>query len=177
MDKSKFQYEGIKWIMEMELLNHPQAINTIKFNVLMVSKRIQEVELLIYRENKSMLVLLELSWFGRKFRKKQIFTEVHEALSQLLPSFRFRVIDDPRIMQMAVERVQKALTGGNNENSINNGSDAGVDPNKQVTESAKANTDDIRSGRTESIQPNNEESSEAPEGLLSEAGTNDRKEE
>lgn len=116
-EKSKFQYEGMKWIMELQLLNQPQAINTIKFNILMASPRIKEVELLIYRENQTMLVLLDLTWFGRKFQKKQIFSDVQDALSQLLPSFRFRVTDDPNIMTLAVERVQKALTGGLNENT------------------------------------------------------------
>jgi len=176
MDKSKFQYEGIKWIMEMELLNHPQAINTIKFNILMVSKRIKEVELLIYRENKSMLVLLELSWFGRKFRKKQIFTEVHEVLSQLLPSFRFRVIDDPKIMQMAIERVQKALTGGKNENSTNNNNTIALEPNKQEPKPSESTTIN-KTGSLESVQSDSEKPSEAPEGLLPEVSGNDRKEE
>jgi hypothetical protein len=120
MDKSKFQYEGLKWLFELELLNHPQAINTLKFNILMVSKRIEEVELLIYRENKSMLVLLKLSWLGRKFFKKRIFTDVQEVLSQLLPTFRFRITDDPEIMEKAVEMVKKALTGGKSDENISN---------------------------------------------------------
>lgn len=117
MDKQKYQYEGMKWLFELELLNHPQVINTLKFNILVVSKRIKEVELLIYREHKSMLILVDLTWIGQKFFKKQIFTEIHESLSQLLPSFRFRVTDDPKIMEMAVEKVKKALTGGKHENA------------------------------------------------------------
>jgi hypothetical protein len=69
MDNSKFQYEGMKWLMELELLNHPQAINTIKFNIMMTSNQIKEVELLIYRENKTMLVLLERG-LGRSSLKR-----------------------------------------------------------------------------------------------------------
>lgn len=138
MDKTKFQYEGIKWLAELELVNHPQLINTIKFNVLTVSKQIKEVELLIYREQKSILILLELSWFGRKFFKKQIFTEVQELLSQLLPNFRFRVTDDPKIMNMAVALVQKAVSGGNNEKDINNSTNtvSPVDIQKSAQDSA-----------------------------------------
>lgn len=115
MERTKYQQSALTWIMEMELLNHPQLINQIKMNVLMVSRRIKEVELLIYRENKTMLVLLELSWLGKKFFKRRIFAEVEEILSQMLPSFRFRVTDDPKIMDMAVARVKHALTGGKNE--------------------------------------------------------------
>lgn len=114
-DKQKFQFEGLKWLHEMEYINHPQVVNNIKLNILMASNRINEVELLIYREKKSILVLLELTWMGRKFFKKQIFEDVHDALQQLLPSFRFRVTDDPKIMEMAVEKVKRALTGGKNE--------------------------------------------------------------
>lgn len=118
-DNTKYQYKGLKWLMEMELLNDPQAINTLKLNILMTSKRIKEVELLIYRENKTMLVLLDLTWIGRKFFKKTIFEEVEGALVQLLPSFRFRVTDDTKIMGMAIAKVKKALIGGSNENPSN----------------------------------------------------------
>lgn len=121
MERTQYQQEGLKWLIEAELLQHPQAINNIKFNILMVSPSIKEVELLIYRENKSMLVLLELTWFGRKFLKKRIMPEVQDILTQLLPSFRFRITENPKIMEMAVERVKQALSGGTNENTSNNG--------------------------------------------------------
>lgn len=133
MDNTKYQYEGLKWLHEMELLNHPQAINNIRFNILMVSKQIKEVELLIYRENHAMLVELKLSWLGRKFYKRRIFEDVQDALTQLLPSFRFRVTDDPRIMIMAVERVKKALTGGSSENvNDSNGNGVALDSDGQL---------------------------------------------
>ena len=129
MDKHKLQYEGLKWLFEMELLAHPQAINTIKFNILSTSKRIKEVELLIYREHKSMLVLLELSWFGNKFYKKDIFSDVYDLLSQLLPTFKIRVIGDPKIMELAIDMVKRATVGGSNEkvNNVNNNSN--LEPN------------------------------------------------
>ena len=116
MDKFRYQLEGLKWLAELEMLNHPQLINQLKLNVMMTSKHIKEVELLIYRENKSMLVLLELSWLGRKFFKKSIFADVEDVLTQILTSFRFRVTDDPKIMEMAVAKVKRAL-GGINEST------------------------------------------------------------
>ena len=132
MDNTKYQYEGMKWLVEMELLNHPQVINTIRFNILMVSKHIKEVELLMYRENKTMLVLLDMSWIGRKFLKTGILAEVEDVLTQLLPSFRFRVTQDPKIMELAVAKVKKALTGGQNESSNN--------PSRNVSKSAEQTT-------------------------------------
>lgn len=111
MDNAKFQYAGLQWIREMELLDNKQLINILKMNVLLVSPRIKEIELLISRDNKQMLVYLELSWLGKKFFKKSIFEETEDVLSQLLPSFKFRVIDDPKLFNMALEKVKQVLTG------------------------------------------------------------------
>lgn len=171
MDKNKYQFEGLKWLHELELLNNPQVINTLKFNILATSNRIKEVELLIYRENKTMLVLVELTWFGRKFYKRQIFTDVQEALSSLLPTFRFRVTDEPQIMEMAVARVKKALTGGKNENSINlinNGIDR---------TGANASSSDSTNfvGSIESSKTSSEEQSNTDTSLLSNTSENDSK--
>jgi hypothetical protein len=119
MDRTKYQAEGMKWFLELELLSHPQVVNNLKLNILAVSPKIREVELLIYREQKSMLVLLDLTWIGRKFFKKRISEEVQDILSQMLPSFRFRITDDPKIMEMAINLVKKALTGGNYDQNSN----------------------------------------------------------
>jgi hypothetical protein len=140
MDKRKFQYEGLKWLFEMDLLDHPQAINTIKLNILSTSKRIKEVELLIYREKKAMLVYVELSWFGRKFQQRQIISDVYEVISQLLPSFRVRVTEDPTIMRMAVEKVKKAITGGNHEN-LNHTRDDAHESRTELSDGATARPD------------------------------------
>lgn len=119
-ERQKYQMNGLKWLYELEVVNHPQVINNLKLNILITSKHIKEVELLMYREKKSVLVLLHLGWFGRKFSKKRIFEEVYESLQQLLPSFKFRVTDDPNIMKLAVDRVTYALSGGTHEKGNNN---------------------------------------------------------
>lgn len=110
MDKLKFQFAGINWIREMEILSNPQLINQLKMNILNVSKRINDIELLIAEENRQMLVYVQLSWLGRKFFKRQIFEETEEVLSQILPSFKFRVTDDPKLFALALEKVKEALT-------------------------------------------------------------------
>lgn len=165
-DKQKYQADGLRWLHELEVLNHPQVINNIKLNVFVQSKQIKEVELLIYREKKSMLVLIELGWFGRKFKKKQIFEDVHNSLQQLLPSFRFRVTDEPAIMQLAVERVKQALSGGAYEKaSIVNvtndlqsvGSESGQD---QKAENIESGTGDLSTDQ--------EEQQESVESILEE---------
>lgn len=118
MDKSKFQYEGLKWLYEMQLLDNPQLINNLKMNILLISTSIRDVELLVYREKKQMLIYIDLTWYGRKFKKDQIFIEVEEVVSQLLPSFKFRVTNDFNILALAIERVKQALTGRKNETNI-----------------------------------------------------------
>jgi len=134
MDNNKFQYEAIKWLFELELLDHPQLINNLKLNILSVSGRIKEVELLIYREKKAMLVLLELSWLGRKFYKKEIMANVSDLLGQMLPSFRFRITDDPEIMRLATEQVKKALSGGTYEKSNNPSNKLNIDSSNESNE-------------------------------------------
>lgn len=57
-----------------------------------------------------MLVYLELTWFGKKFFKKTIFADVEDVLAQMLPSFKFRIISDPKIFEMALNKVTQALT-------------------------------------------------------------------
>lgn len=169
MDKSKYQYEGLKWLFELELLNHPQVINQLKISILMCSKRIKEVELLIYRENRSMLVLLELSWIGRKFSKKWIFTEVQDALTQLLPSFRFRITDDSKIMEMAVEKVKKALTGGNsNESNLN--PSVVVSQHASPVDNPKADAEKTV-GNGPGVEPDNKESPVTPDEILPNASS------
>lgn len=143
MDRQKYQHEGLKWLFELDLLSQPQAINTIKFNILALSNRISEVELLIYREKKSMLVKVDLTWFGRKFYKKQIFSDINEMLTQLLPTYRFRVTDDQAILDLAIAQVTKALTGGTNESTTISSIDASPEPSsvpstEATTEPAEA---------------------------------------
>jgi hypothetical protein len=176
MDKLKYQYEGMKWLVELELLNHPQVINTIRFNILMASKRIKEVELLIYRENKAMLVLLDLSWLGRTFYKKRIFEDVQEVLTQLLPSFRFRITDNPEIMELAVEKVKKALTGGKNENASNPSNPIVEQPSQSANAEASATAETV-SGSPEGADSNPQEQSQPGQPVFNSAGPDDSKKE
>jgi hypothetical protein len=170
MDGQKLQHAGLKWLQELELVNDPQLINQLKMNVLLCSSRIKEVEFLIYRENKSILVLLELTWFGRKFFKRSIFAEVEDVISQMLPTFKFRVIDDPRILAMAVAKVKHALTGGRNE-------DPNTSPNRvddvPVSEPSQPVQESERTGDSPSPSSNLEEQSKAIEALLQESGVGD----
>lgn len=118
----KYQYEGMKWLKEMELVEHPQFINTLKMNVLSVSKSIKDVEFLISRHQMAILVWVDLSWFGKRFRTKQILMDVEDQLKLLVPSFTLRVVSDRSILEASLAKLEelkefkrKLELGGKNE--------------------------------------------------------------
>ncbi len=161
MENAQIQANGLKWMAELELFvdeKHSKAlINVLKLNVLAVSNRIKDVELLIYRERRQMLVLLDLTWIGKLFFKRRIFEEVHEVLNQVIPTFQFRVIDDPAIMNMAVSKIEKLLKGDNNEVPNTPPSNAlGSSSTKYDNQSSV-----VGSGSETSVGANNEEQSKA----------------
>lgn len=149
-DKHKFQGSGLRFLYEMELVDDPQLINNMKLNILMLSNSIKEVEFLSVYETKQMLILLELSWFGRTFFRNHICAAVQERVQQLLPNFSFRVTDDPKIMDAAKERVRLVLQGGKDEVSSN--SDAASEPGSGASQSKLQEESDS--------VPDSEESSE-----------------
>jgi hypothetical protein len=157
MDNFKFQYEGLKWLFEHQLLDNPQLINQLKMNILMVSPSVKDTELLIARDQKQMLVYVDLTWFGRTFRKTMIRQETEDILSQMLPSFKIRVVNDRKIFSMALEKVKSALTGGSN--AIPNNSVAVSDTNKLASRSAAATDGATPSGEPAAAQADSEKQS------------------
>lgn len=116
-EKGQFQFAAIQWLFDMELVDDPQLINTLKLNILSTSEAIQEVELLTSQQHRQMLIYVELklTWFQRTFFQKRILDEVERRVTErvrtLLPRFRVRVVNDRRIMNLAIEKVKFALTG------------------------------------------------------------------
>lgn len=184
MDESlKFQVAGLKWMFEMELLDdkNPAPINVLKMNVLSVSPRIREVEFLIFREGRQMLVLLDLSWIMRRFFKRkvsQISRDVQEILQQLLPNFKFRVTSDPKIMEMAVANVKKLL-GGIDEirNRKDDDSDSKSDGKPELNGSGEQPaTTQAQQGANQSSPSDPQEQPETGSGLLTKSGPGDSSE-
>lgn len=101
--------------------------------------------------------------------------DVQDVLSQLLPSFRFRITDDPKIMQLAVDRVKQALTGGTYDKTSNpsNATNKLLTVPSEASASAKTST----VGIPENSQPSDEKQSITEAGLLKEASPNDSKKE
>lgn len=130
-DKGKFQFSGLRFLYDMELIDDPQLINNMKLNIFDVSGSIKEVDLLSSYHHKSMLIWLDVSWLGKKFLEKRIVAGVTDKVQQLLPNFRFRVTTDRKIFDLALERVKTVLKGENNEKvptatSLDDGSKSGA---------------------------------------------------
>lgn len=122
-DKFKMQYASLKWVYEMELVDDPQLINNLKLNLFSISAAVKEIELLASYHQKAILVWLELGWFGRRFLREKILLESEERLKMLLPNFRFRVITDRNIFDLAVKKA-KSITKGENDEAANVSSNA-----------------------------------------------------
>jgi hypothetical protein len=120
-ERGKFQFAGLKFIYDLELVDDPVLINNLKMNILDVSTWIQDVELLSSYNHRCMLVYVKMGWIGRKFFHKTIEDGVLDRVKQLLPRFKFRVVTDRKIMDLALEKVKYALGGTTNENTVDNG--------------------------------------------------------
>jgi len=106
-DKVKMQVGALKFLYEIELLDDPNLLNNLKLNILAVSKRIRETEILsLHRfERKEMLIFIDLTWWGRKFESERILSDVEGVISKLLPNFKLRVTQDKKILDAAVKNV------------------------------------------------------------------------
>lgn len=107
LEKIAVQQNGVKWLAEMELLENPQLLNTLKLNILMISKGIKDVEILslyLYGK-KDMLIWLDLKWWGY-FKERKLKEEAETVISTILPEFNIRVITNYEIMRLAVKKLK-----------------------------------------------------------------------
>lgn len=102
MENNNYQFEAIKWLIDMDLLADPRVVHTIKANVLGGNPRVRELEYICTTEfDKQMLIWLDVSWWTNKFYRKGIILDVGEVLSNLLPEYKIRVVTDRKILEQA----------------------------------------------------------------------------
>lgn len=106
-DRVKFLTSAISWAYEMELVDDPQLLNNLYVNIYSQSKSIQDVELLINKSRKQILIYIKLSFFARLFKKTKhaIITSVLDNLNELLPEFKVRVTIERPVFNKALEQV------------------------------------------------------------------------
>lgn len=109
-DKAKFQYQGIKFLFDWELLNEPQVIHTIKVNVLGRFPWVIDLEYIFRSEPRKELIMWlhtpKRMWW-KKRKEAQLRIDVLEIMQQLLPKYEIRIVTDRKIFEMALENVRK----------------------------------------------------------------------
>jgi hypothetical protein len=93
--------EGIAFLLEMEQVNSVPVQNAIILNILKLSGHIKEAEIVADQDQRKMLIFLRLGWWGNLWHKREIAEDVISMLRSALPSFEFRVIYDPEILEKA----------------------------------------------------------------------------
>lgn len=127
LERVKSQSAGLQWLYEMELVTNPQVLNNLELNIFYQSSYIKNVELLLDQNNKGILIYLELSTWGKWFKKQEIKEKVEDLMTMLLPNYRKRVIYELSIFQMALNKAKEITQGVEHEepsNSSNNVSDS-----------------------------------------------------
>jgi hypothetical protein len=122
---------GLKWLYELEAVNSSTLQNNLYMN-LYSFPHVKDVELIMDRYQKKMLIYVKFSWVTRKFRKARRHDLVNQMLDQLqevLPSFEFRIIEDRVLFELALKKAESALFGGAHadpRNANNRNSDSGI---------------------------------------------------
>lgn len=165
-DRQQYQIQGMQWLYEMEVLNHPQLVNNLKMNIMATSGKIKEVELLMSRPHKSIMVWVDvdLGWFWKGTKLNRIQVDILDILEQLLPSYRFRVVHDKAIMELAITRLEESLRGVEDEVSNTDDNNATDD---RTGENGLCATPDILPDQEEQPENKSEESAETIESDIS----------
>lgn len=159
-DKQKYQYEGLKWLYEMEILDDPQLINNLKLNIMDATEfKVKDVEFVMAQSQQKMLIYVKLGWFNRKFKSKGIFIQIQERVTQLLPNFQFRIVTNRSILELAITKLKESLVGGTYAVSTNaNSSDINDTSTSKGKESGVSKTPDILPDQAEQTHDEKQES-------------------
>lgn len=113
-DLNQFGPAGLRWLIEMEAVNSPVLQNNLYGN-LYAFPHVEDVELIMDRYQRKMLIWVKFSWFVRKFlkkRRKDLIMSMLDQLQSLLPSFEFRITEDRAVFDLALKRMEEILFGG-----------------------------------------------------------------
>lgn len=106
-ETSQARSEGLRWLAEMEMINDPAFLNAIILNIYKVHPFIKDAELINDAMNKKMLIWLKLEgWFLRDPKKERIANDVKDMLTEVLPSYKIKVIADKPTFDKALTIVR-----------------------------------------------------------------------
>jgi len=93
---------ALKWLLELEQVTNPHFNHALILNIFKIHKSIKDAQVITDSNHKRMLVFLELSWFGNRFKKRGIQEQVLNMLNEILPSYNFRIVFNLEVFQKAL---------------------------------------------------------------------------
>jgi hypothetical protein len=127
-DPYKLNTAALKWLYELELVQSPTLVQNLYENIFLCHPGIKNCELLITNPahpNKGVLVYLEFTLWTKLFKKTEALFAVEQTIRALLPSYRFRLVEDYNILQMA-KKLNQEISNGIFKKSTNTSSNDSV---------------------------------------------------
>ncbi len=101
----QLKVSALAWLYEMEAINSPVLQANLQENILLISPKIKNCEVLIMKEVSSIMVYIEVNWINNYFYGEKIKSEVTQVIKRLLPSFRSRVVTDRKILNLTIKKL------------------------------------------------------------------------
>lgn len=155
-DASSFVAYSIKWLYDMEAVDNPVVIQDLYLRIYGEDPRIQDVDLLMDKYGKKMLIYIRLSLLGRMFKsvERKSVIGVLDRVQKVLPRFSFRVITDRKLFDLALERIKQGVK--HEKASSNTGPSPADSGNAKVSESPEhqlQQASDLLPDKTEQSKP------------------------
>lgn len=99
-EDSGFVTSALNWMYENEMVDQTPVLNNLYGNIYSMSKQIKDVELLINKNTRKMMVYLKLGIFGKLFKTK-LKRDIAEGILEVLPKFKIRITLDKTLFDKA----------------------------------------------------------------------------
>jgi len=102
-DEQRAKTEALSWLLEMEAIHNPIVQNSFIANILRVSHKIVDVQLVTDVHKKKLLIYLQLTWWGNRFNRKVIAEQVANIIHEVMPNLEIRVTYSLDILNKSLE--------------------------------------------------------------------------
>ena len=105
-ETDKFVPAALRWLFEIEAVNSTAVSNVLIINIYSSSPNIKDVEFLMDKAQKKMLIWLKFNWKANLFKKikENTSNSILNSLEELLPNFEFRITENRDIFDIALEK-------------------------------------------------------------------------
>lgn len=106
-EDTPIETNALAWLLELEKIDDPNLLNALILNVYRIFPQVTDVQLVIDKRNRRLLVWVELSFWGSLFKQKQTVRQITEIIKEKLPSFQIRTTTDINLLKQALEIIEK----------------------------------------------------------------------